>query len=881
MHFISPLAAIHRIPLPISAAIVLLFLFLSEVGVMASGHSAEKSDSAVAPFWPLGDEKILTSNFGEWRGDRFHTGIDFRTRRKTGLAVHSPWDGEVIRLSAQWRGYGRALYIRHPNGVISVFGHLQVFRSDLEELLTIKRRETGRKWGHDINLQEGAFVVSRGETIAWSGETGVGFPHLHFETRKGMSNPFPPWESGFVTPDRITPEIISLCFIPLSADTRFNGKTGTHQVKFETRKASTSAKATTKATARSRTGAKTGEQIDQSTMPVRIQGPFALEAVILDRGDGAVNKMTPWKMELELDGKVIFSRTKGMLSFGENHKGGTVYDLRRPGFTSGGLTEFLFHLPEGIWKPVNPKKAANSSKNAGNFKTALFRGRWNASAGDGTIWPENLGWGSHVIRVRAYDSAGNFAERDLNLILNSSPDIRVSESEKMRNGTGKNPENRSLALRVHDPDIMNISQSGRLISSADLIDKIIVESHDSNGWKRDAVVSLANANTSLVLPAVSAKPVRIACADAAGATSEWAFVPAGEPDKRGLAELPEGRTKLSREGFVLEVLYKSGPEPEILKSSPKVILVSGSKGCSKLFMEFCEKSGRKKFDGITARKGIVNIGSEEIEDRAHGVWPMTLTDDGHWICAGDIGIVPGPNLEILIWLEDQGILLHPSGNSLRVTPLTGKYPVYMESDDNLMKIFMSREGVYFTALGGIETGPVAKGWKLDSLGKLYRPEPWGVTLRKPCKITFLLPAGLRGNSAQQAGIYSRVRGKDNWSYAGGKVSKGTISVSARHLNREYAIFADKVPPVVIKLRFKNGKERVVAFSVSDIGEGVDPAAIEIMAGGVRIPADYDPDRASVESQNLDLKAFPKGSKVRVRVCDRAGNWSIIHTVNLK
>src|SRR5947207_7045079 len=69
----------------------------------------------------------LSANFGDIREDHFHTGIDIRTHEKIGYKVYAAADGYVSRIKVSPYGYGKVLYVTHPNGYMTVYGHLDHF----------------------------------------------------------------------------------------------------------------------------------------------------------------------------------------------------------------------------------------------------------------------------------------------------------------------------------------------------------------------------------------------------------------------------------------------------------------------------------------------------------------------------------------------------------------------------------------------------------------------------------------------------------------------------------------------------------------------------------------------------------------------------------
>ena len=74
---------------------------------------------------PLDIPMQLSGNFGELRPNHFHAGFDFKTNQREGLNVYAVGDGYVSRIKNSTFGYGKAIYINHPNGYTSVYGHLQ------------------------------------------------------------------------------------------------------------------------------------------------------------------------------------------------------------------------------------------------------------------------------------------------------------------------------------------------------------------------------------------------------------------------------------------------------------------------------------------------------------------------------------------------------------------------------------------------------------------------------------------------------------------------------------------------------------------------------------------------------------------------------------
>lgn len=129
----------------------------------------------------------LSANFGELRNNHFHSGIDMKTQGVTGKPVLSVEDGYISRINISPGGYGWAIYVAHPNGQTSVYGHLDRFAPKIGEY--VKKMQYERET-FAINLEpdQNLFPVKKGDLIAYSGNSGSsGGPHIHFEIRDSQS----------------------------------------------------------------------------------------------------------------------------------------------------------------------------------------------------------------------------------------------------------------------------------------------------------------------------------------------------------------------------------------------------------------------------------------------------------------------------------------------------------------------------------------------------------------------------------------------------------------------------------------------------------------------------------------------------------------------
>jgi len=175
---------------------------------------------------PLKIPLLLSASFAELRTDHFHSGIDIKTQGTIDLPVYAIADGYIARVAVSPTGFGNALYINHPNGTTSVYGHLDHFSPDITKYV---RDEQYKKQSFRVDLQipPELFPVKQGDEIAKSGNSGSsGGPHLHFEIRDTKTEePLNPLELGFSVSDNVAPKIFSLLVVPLSDTSHVNYQT--------------------------------------------------------------------------------------------------------------------------------------------------------------------------------------------------------------------------------------------------------------------------------------------------------------------------------------------------------------------------------------------------------------------------------------------------------------------------------------------------------------------------------------------------------------------------------------------------------------------------------------------------------------------------------
>ena len=169
------------------------------------------AQSAFTPSPPIDIPLVLSGTFAELRGNHFHGGIDIKTQGRSGLKITAVSDGYVSRVAVSPYGYGNALYLRHPEGYTTVYGHLNTFYPELEAWVEEQLRNRSKNDGNLYPSPE-QFKVTRGQLVAFSGNTGGSFgPHLHFEIRDTKTEePLNPLKFGIEVKDTRKPDIRGL-----------------------------------------------------------------------------------------------------------------------------------------------------------------------------------------------------------------------------------------------------------------------------------------------------------------------------------------------------------------------------------------------------------------------------------------------------------------------------------------------------------------------------------------------------------------------------------------------------------------------------------------------------------------------------------------------
>ena len=173
---------------------------------------------------PLKIPIYLSGTFGELRSNHFHSGIDIKTQGKEGIPIYAPADGFVSRIKVKQYGFGKALYIDHPNGFTTVYAHLKKYAPKIQEYVKKTQYEKQSYYTGNLFPSEDKFPVKKGDLIGFTGNSGSsGGPHLHYEIRDTKTEHIiNPLLFGLTVKDDIKPIIKNLYAFPLNDNARIN-----------------------------------------------------------------------------------------------------------------------------------------------------------------------------------------------------------------------------------------------------------------------------------------------------------------------------------------------------------------------------------------------------------------------------------------------------------------------------------------------------------------------------------------------------------------------------------------------------------------------------------------------------------------------------------
>jgi hypothetical protein len=216
---------------------ILFFAFFISLVANSQGDISNSSYSIPSDIpqnyfdYPLKIPTELSGTFGELRNNHFHAGLDIRTQQREGIPVYAAADGFVNRIRVAHFGYGKALYIQHPNGYSTVYAHLQRYHGAIEDFVK-QTQYANESYEIQVYPTAGQLPVKKGDLIGYTGNTGSsGGPHLHFEIRDAASRPMNPKLFGINVEDTRDPLINSVFVYPIGDDSHANQNQNQQQLR--------------------------------------------------------------------------------------------------------------------------------------------------------------------------------------------------------------------------------------------------------------------------------------------------------------------------------------------------------------------------------------------------------------------------------------------------------------------------------------------------------------------------------------------------------------------------------------------------------------------------------------------------------------------------
>lgn len=284
--------------------------------------------------WPTDASPFLTSTFGETRSAHFHSGLDIKTWGREGYKVFASKDGVVYRLGVSVEGYGKVIYLKHADGTSTVYAHLQRFNTELQSYIDSLRLKDF-SFEIDVQVDNEGLYVKQGAVIGYTGSTGVGPPHLHFEIRDPSGIPINALSTNLAVEDSIPPTLSALIAVPLSKETTIRG----------------SKYPQTYYPSKTDNG-----EIDFGT--IQASGPIGLMISTFDEAEGVTNKYAVFELLLSQETDTLFYQQLDQFSFDEAD---LMFNDRFPAFGVSRRSYQVLFQKEGpknpFYKSVTPESS--------------------------------------------------------------------------------------------------------------------------------------------------------------------------------------------------------------------------------------------------------------------------------------------------------------------------------------------------------------------------------------------------------------------------------------------------------------------------------------------------------------------------------------------
>lgn len=783
--------------------------------------------------WPTDASPYMTSAFGEARPRRFHAAIDIKTWNQVGYKTFAVRSGYIERMGVSPFGYGRVLYLRLDTGETAVYGHLDKFNEKLQALAEQEQERLGR-YRFEKYFSPGVLPVQQGEVIGYTGQTGIGVPHLHFELRDSRGRPFNPFLRGFKVTDTTPPTIAGFAVSPLTPGAMVNHDFA--PVVFRPLR-------------------QNGKWRIAET--IYISGKAGVAIDVDDLADGVENRFAVYRLQLFVDDSLQFQAQYDRFDYGQNKlieldrdlllKRRGLGDFQRLYRVAGNTLGFYSHLnPADGALLCAPEENTTSSTIPGfGFIERLITARQYQPL-------QTLSWGEHRLRVVVADFWDN--QSTLEAVLMAGPAFTI---------TPQIAERRPTAVRIaalHTSPIRKIQRleaavatiSGRttlspwrpiiakwkkvrpvstragVLNHSQRLDSLTNQSTGQTGTDTSFGLA-APADSVLELATAGASLVRLVAVDQFGLRSHPAYI-FNSLDRRFATPLLINVEKDFYPNYLRLQIRANQP----LTGAPSIKFSNGRKTLQ--VQSFPEQPQR-----YLAVVPLAEIAGDSVQLE-----------------------VAAENLfgQLDVWQE--------SFMNVLVTPGQGRS---LFAADARMRVVFSEAAGYSPLYGRVYIDTVTRINDTRVIGPIYRVEPQEVPLNESATVTLSYPDSV--SQPRQIGV--GYRNRNNWVFIDNNVNATNHTVSARIFSLEdFAIIRDSEPP---RLQIRSPQPGAVLrdrrsnfiVEVKDSTSGFESEqAIELRLDNQLLIAEYDPEREIVQYKPK-RELLPGIHKLAVRATDRCGN----------
>ncbi|MDZ7288977.1 MAG: M23 family metallopeptidase [candidate division KSB1 bacterium] len=788
--------------------------------------TANLSTFAQGYLWPTDASQFITSSFGESRPRRFHAAIDIKTWNQVGYKVFAVRSGYIERMAISPFGYGRVLYHRLDTGETAVYAHLEAFNDKLQAIAEQEQERVGR---YRINkfFRPGILPVQQGEVIGYTGQSGIGTPHLHFELRDARNRPLNPFLRGFKIADTIAPMITALAVSPLEPGAMVNGdflplifRPARHNGQW------------------------------RIVEPIHISGKVGFAIDGYDQANGVNNRFAFYRLQLFIDDTLQFQAQFDRFDYSQNELVeldrdfllwrrdlGNFHRLYRVSGNTLGFYSFLnlndgaiLSWPDSVNEAVIPKNE--------NLRPAFT-----------TRNPQShfaLHWGPHRLRVVAQDFFGNRSIVDADLLV--GPPFPISLQ-------GVEAESTRLKIKfVHLPPNRKVQRLEAAV--ADSNSRMIL-----SPWHPVAVKW--GARNSEMIKAGTFDSVR--SADTLGISSNTS---AGSDWQQGsVLELQTGGAQLVRLVAIDQHGLRSHPAFVFAQPFAKMqmpLLLTVERDFYPNYLRLLIQANQP-LAGVPSVRFV--IGSKILQAECIPQQP------NRYIASVPLAEIAGDSVQLEVVAENlsgqQETWRDWFMNAL-VPPGWGRS---LFAADARMRVAFPEQSVYWPLYGRVQIDSVTHIEDSRVIGPIYHVEPQDVPLRLGATVTISYPDTIA--QPRQLGVCYRNRHR--WVFIDNKLNTAIKTVSARVFSLEdFAIIRDDAAPSLNIRSPRDGsvmrdRRPLISVDVEDSTSGFESEeAIELRLDGQKLIAEYDPERDLVQyrpRKDLTLGVHT----LAVRAEDRCGN----------